>query len=245
MNAKKTVERQTGVALWRQIADLIRLSISNGDHDRTGLLPPETVLAGQFGVNRHTVRSALAALAEEGLVQAIQGRGTMIRRKERLSFPISRRTRFSQGLGDQARDIEVKLLARDTVPADADVAAGLGIATATPCIRLELVSSADGRPVSCSTSYFLSERFPQMAEHFEKTGSITRAFAAHGLADYVRASTELVARHADAGELSLLRLSPGAIVIEATAVNADPDGVPIQFARTRFAADRVKLKIET
>ena len=67
MNAKKAVERQTGVALWRQIADLIRLSISNGDYDQTGMAPPETVLAGQFGVNRHTVRSALAALADEGL----------------------------------------------------------------------------------------------------------------------------------------------------------------------------------
>ncbi|MEK1931687.1 MAG: GntR family transcriptional regulator, partial [Pararhizobium sp.] len=64
MNAKNAVERQTGVALWRQIADLIRLSISNGDYDQTGMVPPEIVLAGQFGVNRHTVRSALAALAE-------------------------------------------------------------------------------------------------------------------------------------------------------------------------------------
>jgi GntR family phosphonate transport system transcriptional regulator len=245
MNAKKAVERQTGVALWRQIADLIRLSISNGDYDQMGMVPPETVLAGQFGVNRHTVRSALAALADEGLVQAIQGRGTMIQRKERLSFPISRRTRFSQGLGDQARETEAKLLAKATLPAAGDVAKGLKIDPGALCIQLDLVSSADGRPVSCSTSFFPESRFPAMAEQFEQLRSITKAFAAQGLADYVRVSTELVARHADAAELALLRLSPGAIVIEATAINADPDGVPVQFSRTRFAADRVKLKIET
>lgn len=92
---RKVVERQTGVALWRQIADRIRLAISNGDYDATGMVPPETVLAGEFGVNRHTVRSALAALAEEGLVRAVQGRGTMIERKERVSYPISKRTRFT------------------------------------------------------------------------------------------------------------------------------------------------------
>ncbi len=245
MNTKKAVERQTGVALWRQIADLIRLAISNGDYDKTGMIPPEMMLAGQFGVNRHTVRSALAALAEEGLVQAIQGRGTMVRRKERLSFPISRRTRFSQGLSDQTREIEARLLAHAVVPATGEIAAGLGIPAGAACIEMEALSSADGRPVSCSTSYFPQARFPGMAEHFAKLGSITKAFAAQGLADYVRVSTELVARHADANELSLLRLSPGAIVIEATAINADPDGVPVQFARTRFAADRVKLKIET
>lgn len=245
MNAKKVVERQTGVALWRQIADLIRLSISNGDYDETGMIPPEIALASQFGVNRHTVRSALAALAEEGLVQAIQGRGTLIQRKERLSFPISRRTRFSQGLGGQARETEARLLSEAALTATGDIAAGLKIAPGTGCIQLNLLSSADDRPVSCSTNFFPADRFPHMALHVEKLGSITKAFAAEGLPDYVRVSTELVARHADAEELALLRLSPGAIVIEATAINADPDGVPVQFARTRFAADRVKLKIET
>ncbi|CAN7320969.1 phosphonate metabolism transcriptional regulator PhnF [Pararhizobium sp. LjRoot255] len=245
MNAKKAVERQTGVALWRQIADLIRLSISNGDYDQTGMIPPEIALASQFGVNRHTVRSALAALADEGLVQAIQGRGTLIQRKERLSFPISRRTRFSQGLGGQARETGARLLSQAALPATGDVAAGLRVAPGTDCIQLNLVSSADGRPVSCSTNFFPSDRFPRMAEKVKKLGSITKAFAAEGLPDYVRVSTELVARHADADELALLRLSPGAIVIEATSINADPDGVPVQFARTRFAADRVKLKIET
>jgi GntR family phosphonate transport system transcriptional regulator len=102
----KVVERQMGVALWRQIADRIRLAISNGDYDATGMVPPETALAAEFGVNRHTVRSALAALAEEGLVRAVQGRGTMIERKDRVSYPISRRTRFSQGLGRQVRKSE-------------------------------------------------------------------------------------------------------------------------------------------
>jgi GntR family phosphonate transport system transcriptional regulator len=239
------VERQIGVALWRQIADRIRLSISNGAYDETGMAPSETALAAQFGVNRHTVRSALASLADEGLVNAVQGRGTMIVRKERLSFPISKRTRFSQGLSGQARDLEARLLDHQQEPATREIADALGLSPGDVCIRLDLLSSADGRGVSCSTSYFSAERFPQMAEHFARLGSITRSFAASGLDDYVRASTDIVARHADANELALLKLSPGAIVIEAQAINADPQGRPVQYSRTRFAADRVKLTIET
>src|SRR6218665_367870 len=95
------VQRQNGVALWRQIADRIRTSIANGAYDAAGKVPPEMVLAAEFGVNRHTVRSALAALAQEGIVRAVQGRGTLIERKDRLNFPISKRTRFNQGLGEQ------------------------------------------------------------------------------------------------------------------------------------------------
>ncbi len=245
MAARRAIERQTGVALWRQIADRIRLAISNGDYDATGMVPPETALAAEFGVNRHTVRSALAALAEEGLVRAVQGRGTMIERKERVSYPISRRTRFSQGLARQVKEIGTKLLGHRQVPASGEVAAALGLAPGSPLVELRTVSSGDGRPLSASFSYFPSERFPKMAEHYARLGSVTKAFAAQGLDDYVRAWTEIVSRHADAEELALLKLSPGAIVMEAQSVNADLDGRPVEYSRTRFAADRMKLRIET
>jgi GntR family transcriptional regulator, phosphonate transport system regulatory protein len=245
MAVSKTVERQTGVALWRQIADRIRSAIGNGDYDATGMVPPETALAREFGVNRHTVRSALAALAEEGLVRAVQGRGTLIERKDRVTYPISRRTRFSQGLGRQVKEIGSKLLGHAQVPASDGVAAALGIAPGSPVVELSTVSSGDGRPLSTAISYFPAERFPRMAEEYARLGSVTKAFAVQGLSDYIRASTEIVARHADAEELRLLKLSPGAIVIEAQAVNADLDGRPVEYSRTRFAADRIKLRIET
>jgi GntR family phosphonate transport system transcriptional regulator len=242
---RKVVERQTGVALWRQIADRIRLAISNGDYDATGMVPPETALAAEFGVNRHTVRSALAALAEEGLVRAVQGRGTMIERKERVSYPISKRTRFSQGLGLQVREIGTRLLGHAELPASGEVAKALEIMPGDPVIELRTVSSGDGRPLSVSSSYYPARRFPRMAEEFENLHSVTKAFAAQGLDDYVRISTEIVARHADAEELSMLKLSPGAIVLEAQSVNADLDGKPVEYSRSRFAADRMKLRIET
>ena len=241
----KVVERQMGVALWRQIADRIRLAISNGDYDATGMVPPETALAAEFGVNRHTVRSALAALAEEGLVRAVQGRGTMIERKDRVSYPISRRTRFSQGLGRQVREIGTELLGHAQVPASGEIATALGVPPGTPLIELSTVSSGDGRPLSTAVSYYPAERFARMAEEYAQLGSVTKAFAVHGLDDYVRVSTEIVARHADVEELSLLKLSPGAIVMETQSVNADLGGRPVEYSRTRFAADRMKLRIET
>ena len=245
MAIRKVVERQTGVALWRQIADRIRLAISNGDYDAAGMVPPETVLAGEFGVNRHTVRSALAALAEEGLVRAVQGRGTMIERKERVSYPISRRTRFSQGLGRQVKEIGTRLLGHTELRASGEIATSLGIAPGEPVIELRTVSSGDGRPLSVSSSYYPAARFPRMAEAFEQLHSVTKAFAAHGLDDYVRVSTEIVARHADGDELSKLKLSAGAIVLETHSINADLEGKPVEYSRSCFAADRMKLKIET
>ena len=142
------VQRQTGVALWRQIADRIRQAISAGAYDETGMVPPETLLAQQFGVNRHTVRSAIAALAQEGIVRAVQGRGTLIERKERLNFPITRRTRFTAGIGEQARAMRGLLLGHSEERADEEGARWLKLRAGAPVIRMETVRKADDRPVS-------------------------------------------------------------------------------------------------
>ncbi|WP_092995643.1 phosphonate metabolism transcriptional regulator PhnF [Rhizobium sp. NFR07] len=238
------VRRQNGVALWRQIADRIRSAIASGEYDEAGKVAPEMVLAAQFGVNRHTVRSALAALAQEGIVQAVQGRGTLILRKERINFPISKRTRFNQGVGDQAREKEGLLLASSEEAASADLAARLQLPKGARVIRLETLRKADRRPVSRATAWFPAERFAGIADAYRDSGSITAAFAAVGLTDYVRVSTEITAVHADSDDLSTLELSPGAIVLVTRALNADPDGVPVQYAVSRFPADAVQFTIE-
>ncbi|APO65858.1 phosphonate C-P lyase system transcriptional regulator protein PhnF 1 [Rhizobium gallicum] len=238
------VQRQTGVALWRQIADRIRDAISAGAYDETGMVPPETVLALQFGVNRHTVRSALAALAQEGIVRAVQGRGTLIERKERLNFPITRRTRFTAGIGAQAREMRGLLLDHAEERADADVARWLRLRSGTAVIRLETLRLADKRPVSCATTWFPADRFAGIDEVYRKTESITKAFAELGLPDYVRATTEITAAHADSHDIATLELTPGAILLIAKAMNTDLDGVPVQYSISRFAADRVQFTIE-
>ncbi|API53776.1 phosphonate metabolism transcriptional regulator PhnF [Rhizobium leguminosarum] len=244
MAGLKQVQRQTGVALWRQIADRIREAISNGAYDETGMVPPETMLALQFGVNRHTVRSALAALAQEGIVRAVQGRGTLIERKERLNFPISRRTRFTDGIRDQARETRALLLGHAEERADAEVARWLHLGQGTPVIRLETVREADKRPVSRATSWFPAARFVGIGEAYQTAGSITKAFAALGLLDYVRATTEITAAHADSSDIADLGLTPGAILLVTKAMNTDLEGVPVQYSISRFAADRVQFTIE-
>ncbi len=237
------MERQRGVALWRQIADRIRASIARGDYDASGMVPPETQLAEAFGVNRHTVRSALAALGQEGLVHAVQGRGTMIDRKEKFSFPIARRTRFTEGIGEQARDVEGLLLSSGHEPADAEVAKWLKLGIGVPVIRLEALRKADGRALSRSTTWFPAGRFDGIDAAFRRTGSITMALREQGVSDYLREVTQVSAVHAEPEDVARLALTPGAIVLVTRALNTDLDGIPIQYAVTRFPADRVEFTI--
>jgi len=243
MNEVTAMERGNGVALWRQIADRIRQGIAEGAFPEGGRLPAETALADRFRVNRHTVRGAIAALVQEGVLRAEQGRGTFIEHAPRISYALGRRTRFSTNLEGQAHKTRGRLLTYVTIEASARVAEALALAPGAKVIRLDTLSEADGRPISRATSWFDAGRFPDIAADYAATGSITAAFARCGIADYVRRSTTISARHADGTALVDLGLSAGAIVLVAVAINDDMQGRPVQFSETLFAADRVELAV--
>jgi GntR family phosphonate transport system transcriptional regulator len=237
------MQRQKGVAIWRQISDRIRANILAGLYDRTGMVPAETALAEEFGVNRHTVRAALSALAQEGIVRAAQGRGTMITQRDKFDFPIGRRTRFTEGIGEQARDLKGILLSSAREIVSADLVKQLKLNPGDAVLRLDGIRKADGRAVSRSTMWFPADRFAGIDAAFAETGSITRAFSRCGVDDYVRAVTEISAVHAEPDDVVQLELTPGAIVLVTRALNTDPAGLPIQYAVTRFPADRVQFTI--
>ena len=238
------IERRSGVTLWRQIADRIRSGIAGEPDGREGRLPPEAELAERFGVNRHTVRAAIAALVQEGVLRSEQGRGTFIVRRNRLTYPIGTRTRFASGLEGQAEARRSRLLRSRVETPPPEAAKALGLNSNARTIRLETLSEADGTPVSVATHWFDASRLADIAEAFQKTGSITLALRECGVDDYLRRTTAIEARHAGAGDLEALKLSPGAIVLVTRATNTDMDGAPIQYSETRFAADRVTLSVE-
>jgi len=237
------MQKQKGVALWRQISDRIRANILAGLYDGTGMGPAETALAQEFGVNRHTVRAALAALQQEGIVRAAQGRGTVITQRDKFDFPIGRRTRFTEGIGEQARDLKGILLSSTREVATSELIGRLQLSPGDEVLRLDGVRKADGRAVSRSTMWFPAERFAGIDKAFAETGSITRALSACGVDDYLRDVTEISAVHAEPDDVVHLELTPGAIVLVTRALNTDPQGLPIQFAVTRFPADRVQFTI--
>ena len=236
-------DERGGVALWRRIADDIRLDIVGGKLARGEQLPTEAALAERFAANRHTVRRALAVLAEEGVVRAEQGRGTFVDEARRLSYRIGRRTRFSEGLAGQARDPHRELMSAKQENATANVAAGLGLRPGQRVVRLETISYADGKPLSRGTSWFSYQRFPQIAEVYAETGSITRALAQLGVPDYSRGSTRISARYATTEEIRSIRLVPGTVMLVTEIVDVDAEERPIQYALTRFPADRMELVV--
>ena len=234
--------RGEGLTAWRQIADALTVDIAAGLYGAGQQLPSEAALAMRFAVNRHTVRRALAALAEGGLVRASQGRGTFVEEAP-LAYPIGPRTRFSEIVTGAGREAWGDLLASATVPAGPKQAAALAIEPGAPILELLTIHRADDAPISTAQTWLPLPRFSGFAAAYAERGSITRAFAACGVHDYTRLSTRIRARPADAQEAERLDIAPGRVVMVVSSVNIDSAGLPIQANRTLFAADRVELVI--
>ena len=140
----------SGVALWRQVADGIERGIADGRFAAGEKLPGEMEIAETYRVNRHTVRRALAALAERGLVRAERGSGTYVE-SQRLAYPLHSRTRFSEIVGAGGHEPRGQLIdARDDV-ATREIARDLGLKIGAPLVRIESVRLADRIPICVST----------------------------------------------------------------------------------------------
>ena len=240
---ERAVERGDGVSLWRQIAESLRSEIEKGTWKKGERLPAEMTLAKQFGVNRHTVRRAIAALTSDGMLKASQGRGTFVAGGRRLAYRIGRRTRFSQILKDQERRPDGTLLDTQVVRADRHLAEALGLAEGDDVYRLTSCSSADGHAISFGRSWIPFERFRGFDKRLKQSGSVTAVFATYAVTDYTRDATRVSARLADRAEREAMGLDESAVVLVTETVSLDADGRPIQFTRAAFAAERVEIEV--
>ena len=230
--------------IWKAIADVLVSDIAGGQYPTGSKLPTEADLSARFGVNRHTVRHALSALAAQGLVVPRRGAGVFVTAPA-TEYRIGKRVRFNQNIAATGRVPSRQISRLETCPATPPEAGALHLAAGTSVHVVEGLSLADGQPLALFRSVLPAARFPSLLDDLARTPSITAAMASGGLADYTRASTRLTARRADPVQALHLRLAEGAPLLQSVAVNVDGAGVPVEYGTTWFAGDRVTLTIHS
>ena len=237
-----TFDADAGVARWQAIAAQLRADILAGRVGPGERLPNETALARRFGVNRHTLRQAVQALVREGHLDVRQGCGTFVRELV-LDYALQRRTRLTENLARIGETAGRELLSHAVVPAG-DWAETLKLPPRSRVALLETRSSVRGRRVGLSTAAFPCPRLADIAAPVARHGSVTRALAELGVADYTRSRSVVSTRLPTQAEADALARPLSQPVLVVQYVNVDRAGVPVEAGSTLFAADAVQLVVE-
>jgi GntR family phosphonate transport system transcriptional regulator len=237
------VERGAGVAVWRQIEQILSAEIAAHGFGDEGRLPSEAELAKRFDVNRHTIRRAMLRLAATGLVSVEQGRGTFVQ-PGAIDYQIGRRTRFTENLRRQKHTSAGVMLSAEKTRAEPVVAKALGIRVGTLVYQIETRHDSDGIPLTFARNWYPAARFADLPAVLESAGGVSAALAEFGVTDYTRKWSRIGSVLPSSDVARRLQINRQQPVLWVENVDVDENGVPIKYGITHFAADRVQLMVE-
>jgi len=237
------ITRDGGIAVWRQIQQILEGQIRDHTFKPGARLPTEAELAKRFLVNRHTVRQAIARLEERGLLRTDQGRGTFVQEAV-IDYQLSRKTRFSENLSRQNRGADRVMLDTADMPASAEVARALRLRRGALVNYVLCAGETDGRRISVSAHYFPKPRFDGIGPLVAETKSFTKSVRRLGVEEYTRQSTRILAKMPTTEEARLLAMPRNRPLIVTEGINVDGQGTRIEFCLSKFVGDLVQVLVE-
>ncbi|MEG3311771.1 trehalose operon repressor [Streptococcus sp. SS-4456] len=135
---------------------------------RTNLYPAETPLPTElqlqeiYGVSRDTVRKALAMLTEGGLIQKVQGRGSMVLKQEILNFPVSGLTSYQELTNSLQLSSQTQVVSLEQVTVNSSLASLTGFEPYSKVWKVVRTRSIDGKISVVDTDYLAEELVPAL-----------------------------------------------------------------------------------
>jgi GntR family transcriptional regulator len=218
------------------IADDIRNQIATGQLKAGERLPSEASLASRYRVSTPTLRSALALLQGEGLVEKIHGKGNFVRHtSRRISYLGGGRTSQEDCAVVPALQVSVRAT---RLQAQGHLIALLEVPENSRLTQYLCIRSEGESPHSLARIYVPWD-LPQTGPLRELSSSA--AFEAR-LMDLHPSLAELrecvTARPPTPEEVEILRISPNLTVLAITRVSVDSTGRVVEAAQLVFPGHR-------
>jgi len=235
------VRRENGEAIYAQIARVLAQEITTS-RSPGDFLPAEGLLAARFGVNRHTLRRAIDELVDSGLLERRHGLGVFVL-DSHINYQIGLGTRFTENIAALGMQSENRILRRQTLPATDAIAQRLDIKTGEPVFWIETLRSAAELQI-CVISHFVPQnRFPDLDQRYHEE-SLHRCLEANYGCRLRRSESLVTAVLPQGDDAKILGMPQNRPVLRVKSVNIDQrDSRPVEYAITRFRADRIQLCI--
>lgn len=205
-------------------------------------LPSERVLGERLGISRVTLRRALGALVDAGLVTPSHGRGWFVGHGPapvRTDWPNTLES-FSETARRKGLTPSSRVLSFVTAPASIDEAEEMRIAPGSPLHRLDRVRLLDGVAVARDRSRIPADLVDVDPDALVD-GSLYATLAAAGVSP-VRAEATVEAHAADDELARDLEIEPGQPVLVMRELVTTADGRPVLASTVEYAGERYRLR---
>ncbi|XVQ16225.1 GntR family transcriptional regulator [Spirillospora sp. CA-255316] len=216
------------------MAQQLEAAILAGDLSPGSRLENELELAARYRLSRPTVRQAIQHLVDKGLLVRRRGVGTQVVQSQ-VQRPLELSSLYDD-LKAAGREPRTRVLELDTVPAEGEIAAGLGLAPGTPVIRVHRLRLTGAEPLALMTNHLPAGLLRVTAAELEE----------HGLYETLRAAAvnlriahqTIGARAATAAEARLLDERRGTPLLTMTRTAFDDKGTAVEYATHVYRAAR-------
>ncbi|ATW49640.1 GntR family transcriptional regulator [Streptomyces peucetius subsp. caesius ATCC 27952] len=224
------------------IADDLRNQIATGRIKTGERLPSEAELASRYAVSTPTLRSALAVLQGEGLVEKIQGKGNFVRNPlRRITYVGGGRLSSVRTIADPTLEVTIRTT---SLRAQGDLAALLKVSASSPLTEFRCLSHDGESPHSLARIYVPRDLAPANVTSPSPWCKGTEA-ELMALCPRLAVQETVSARLPTPEEAATLRISSALAVLAITRVAADVTGRVIEAALLVLPGDRANAVFTT
>ena len=199
-----SIDRSSYEPAYAQLINILRNSMAAGILRPGDQLPSEAQLCERYGVSPMTVRRAVNALVDQGIVVAEQGRGTFVK-----PIAMSEATFGLKNLQDLLDDTEhttVNVLEVRIVRADERVARKLEIPLGQRAVYIRRILKTDGLPALYHREYLVYDPTRPIVEAELEVTALQRLFSGSGETILKRGEISLEVTLLDEEEAHLLQV---------------------------------------
>lgn len=235
-----TIVHDSAAPYYRQLYEILRKDIIEGDRLPGDLLPSESELIDRYEVSRVTVRQAMDLLVQDGLVYRRRGRGTFVA-TPKIEQGLTQIISFTEDMRRRGFHAETAVLASKVLSATKEIARHLEIPSGEEIAFLQRLRLADGEPLSIESSYLIHRLCPGVLQGDYANEPLREALESKYDLRLVRATQVIRALPANKEQAQELAIAPGAPIFFIERVSYSQYDRPVEFLQLTHRGDRYAL----
>ncbi|MBE5846271.1 MAG: GntR family transcriptional regulator [Lachnospiraceae bacterium] len=238
MQKQKKVDYNSPMYL--QLRELIRSKIEDEEYASGTAIPSENILAATYGVNRLTVRSAVDALVQEGILKRVQGKGVYVTTVYERDLEVL--GGFTQTMNEREISAKKKILQRGERPAGDKIASILNLQPDDPVYYVRRLDYADDEPIGIQEIYIPLNLVPNIEKVDLTIFSMFEIYQFYGIQpSYADQTLDLV--RLIASDARLLGIPKEQSVFRFCDITYTEDGRAIEYCKAYTRGDRSNFHV--